>query len=747
MANGLQERYKSAKVSPSSVLYIELDCYSESGNTRYHSLFHTWEGLLVRLDVWHFMKRFRDACTSQAHPFCQTFLRQLSTCIFEWDPEDYKELFNAKREELQAQKLKPNDQAVTKAITKTELAFHCRRRTRSVQRTKESIEDLLLTYTGVTDSMGVPLFKRHEMVETYKRQGSHIACIQDPANVSLYAQIGQLKKGNRHLSKLRCARGSASLEQFHHHITSFIPGQRANAINFQAYLIDGLARWNTARMDSVEVKSLETLRSFDVELVTVFNHMHLGVYRKPFNERPAPNQPTSEAIGVEYLFRQTNQVLDASDQAIERSYVEEEDEGIEEDIQNDAPISLPGEEQPPDVDQPTVDETDTATDRKGIPGSDKVDQLAQAFLKLKGYSILDSEAANIIKLYQQLEDYEKTALRYKGVSDKPVSGSFKQNKRGGHYDIVKMKRAFLGGKSRIMKPSKSRLTEALCIHLCQKFQAPSTKTDEKSKSRWSTIVSEYMKVRARVLCSAQVIEQTGLELVVINETTLKEWYKDRERRDIETMILQGLPDAPITRRIASESLPPPKEKPANLQGDAQLFEVIQPEDLSGKANVRKRQGNKNQEENISIPIEPKPQLPKPPVLPLPIHQPLFLPPFATSPVSPPISPPSFSGYYFIPPPSLPPSASSVPSSTFSSIAKPPDVPKSTHYKRLKSMKMGKAVNQERTYLCSKCHKEMKDGNHRQAWGRKYCPFVPGAVSFEEFKANALKDREDKKKKK
>ena len=97
----------------------------------------------------------------------------------------------------------------------------------------------------------------------------------------------------------------------------------------------------------------------------------------------------------------------------------------------------------------------------------------------------------------------------------------------------------------------------------------------------------------------------------------------------------------------------------------------------GKANVRKREGNKNQEENIPIPIEPKPQPPKPPVLPLPIHQSLFLPQFSTSPVSAPISPP-FSGYHFISPLDF-----SVLSSILS-IAKPANAPKSTHYKRLKS---------------------------------------------------------------
>ena len=752
MANGLQERYKNANVAPPRVLYIDRDCCSESGTTRYHSLFPAWEGLLVRLDIWHFMKRFSDACTSQTHPLFQIFLRQLSACIFEWDPEDYKELFNAKREELQAEKLDPTDEAVAKAITKAELAHHCRRRTRGVHEAKKCIEDLLLNYTGVTDSLGVPLFKQHEMVETFKRQEKHIACIQDPANISLYTQVGLLKKGNRQLPKFRCARGSTSLEQFHHHITTFIPGQRANAVNFQAYLIDGLARWNTARIDSVEVKSLETLRTFDVELISVYNKGHERTYHRPFNKRQVPNQPTSEAIGVEYLFRQTNQVLDSSDEAIERNVIDDDSgECVEEEFEeNDVPIALPGEDQIPGDDQQPLDEatieTFTATDRKSIPGWDKVDLLAQALLKLKGISVLDSEANNVITLYQNLEEYDKKPLTYKAVSNEPVSGSFQQKKRGGHYDVVKMKRAFLGGKARIMKPSKSRITEALCIHLCQRFTAPATKTDDRSRSRWATIVSEYMKVRARLLCSSKVLANTGLELVVINETSLKEWYKDRERRDIETMILQGVPDPPITRRIASESLPPPKEKPTNIHGDAPTFLVHQPEDLSGKANVRKRRGNRNQEVNITIPKQPKPLLPKPPTLPMPAHQPFFFPPHASSQISPPLSPPSFAGQFIVLPPCLPPSASVSTPPTFANSARPPDVPKSTHYKHLKLAKMGKVVNKERRITCQQCGRQTRDGKHRQVFGYKYCPFDPGAVSYEEFKAKATKDHEEMKKK-
>ena len=48
----------------------------------------------------------------------------------------------------------------------------------------------------------------------------------------------------------------------------FIPGTSANAVNFQAYLIEGLARWNTLRKEQVDGSPMISLRSFDVELVT-----------------------------------------------------------------------------------------------------------------------------------------------------------------------------------------------------------------------------------------------------------------------------------------------------------------------------------------------------------------------------------------------------------------------------------------------------------------------------------------------
>ena len=38
----------------------------------------------------------------------------------------------------------------------------------------------------------------------------------------------------------RCARGSTSVESFHHHLLNFIPGTSDNSFHFQAYL----SKWN-----------------------------------------------------------------------------------------------------------------------------------------------------------------------------------------------------------------------------------------------------------------------------------------------------------------------------------------------------------------------------------------------------------------------------------------------------------------------------------------------------------------------
>lgn len=49
-------------------------------------------------------------------------------------------------------------------------------------------------------------------------------------------------------------------------LASFIPGISASAVNYQAYLLDGITRWNTSRAVAAIDSPNKTLRTFDARL-------------------------------------------------------------------------------------------------------------------------------------------------------------------------------------------------------------------------------------------------------------------------------------------------------------------------------------------------------------------------------------------------------------------------------------------------------------------------------------------------
>lgn len=204
---------------------IETSCPLNCVCLTLQELFARWEGLEVRLDIWHFMRRLSRGCCSESHPLYGTFLSQLSLCIFEWDKGDLDLLKSARRAAMVQEGIpNPSQRVVTKALTKEELARHCRRRTRGTQQTIELIEKLLLSLSPATDSLGMPLLKE-EMKEIWDEQRRHIKCLQDPPGVMLYTITGHLQKGGVTLPVFRCARGTTSLESFHLHLVRLVTSQ------------------------------------------------------------------------------------------------------------------------------------------------------------------------------------------------------------------------------------------------------------------------------------------------------------------------------------------------------------------------------------------------------------------------------------------------------------------------------------------------------------------------------------------
>ncbi|XP_055065387.2 uncharacterized protein [Misgurnus anguillicaudatus] len=341
MINGLVKRYQQAGVDPPAVLYVDCGCCTEVGETKLKTRFRGWPDLLIRLDIWHFMRRIAVGCTTDAHQLYPIFMARLSACIFEWDAADVAVLRRAKKELLVSQGWPVlTDEVVSKHLSKQELALHCRRRTRGEETTILLLERLLkeLMTSNGSDSMGVPLLDRERMEHIWTVQKKHVKCIQDPPGVALYTETGTLTKGGVLLKTYRCARGSTSLESFHLHLNRFIPGTSANSLNFQIYLLEGLNRWNQDREAASLSSGPSALCSYTGELVYCVNRN----YEKLFGKKMVPtfHPPacyTGELIGVQYLFQQTGRALqdmnpdsEQTAELIEELDVEEreEDEGF-----------------------------------------------------------------------------------------------------------------------------------------------------------------------------------------------------------------------------------------------------------------------------------------------------------------------------------------------------------------------------------------------------------------------------------
>ena len=209
MAAGLMKRYEVAKISSPKVLYVDRDCCSSKLKTK----FHQWGDMAMRLDVWHFLRRFAAGCSSESHALYPTFMSRLSGCVFEWDAEDLQRLYAAKKSELCAKGIWSVrfKEDISLHITKKELSLHCKRRTRGIAETTHLIKELIDTFASDKgkDTIGIPLLNSATIQQIWKEQQRHIPCIQDPEDtgVQLYTKTGTLQKGGHELPVYRCARG------------------------------------------------------------------------------------------------------------------------------------------------------------------------------------------------------------------------------------------------------------------------------------------------------------------------------------------------------------------------------------------------------------------------------------------------------------------------------------------------------------------------------------------------------------
>ena len=165
------------------------------GGLKVSEMFSRWPDVTVRLDIWHFMRRFAAAVTTESHALYATFMAKLSACVFEWQADDIAALRAAKVAALRQQGAVGT---LDVELTRTELARHCRRRTRGVEATTRLLQQLVAAFDSddACDTLGVRLFEGDRLRAMWAEQRRHVACIQDPEDVD----------GLRHARRGRAAR-------------------------------------------------------------------------------------------------------------------------------------------------------------------------------------------------------------------------------------------------------------------------------------------------------------------------------------------------------------------------------------------------------------------------------------------------------------------------------------------------------------------------------------------------------------
>ncbi|XDV25488.1 hypothetical protein PO909_029404 [Leuciscus waleckii] len=640
-------------------------------------MFTEWDELQVRLDICHFMRRFAAGVITEAHQLYGTFMTRLFRCIFEVDPDDVPALRLAKQGELQARGAGPvSEKALDKLITRKELALH-----RGVEETTRRIKALIeeMDSEKGRDTLGVPLLDHEHIQHVWIDQQRHIACIQDPEGFPLYQKTDTVKKGGVELSCYRCARGSTSLESFHLHLNRFIPRTSASDAHFQAYLLEGLMRWNQDRMDEA-VRGKTDLRTYSSAEREAMDRLSRKVLKMSLDERyKPPGAYTGELLGMEYLYSQSGKSLTVMDNPEEKDRLVEQmvdevvqDEGFVEEEPEDLtvpvlydhpplqrpvhpplqspqqrpalPLLHPPLQSPP---QPSVQPSaasalatstgSSVADQApapvlgpdGVAGWDKVQDLAEYLVSLRQALYLDEQqVTEVIRLWTALPDGDKRKIHYQPRHQpKLTHGRFKAPKNTGVTPGVdSVKRCLIGHPGGPAQwPSTSRLVEAMCIKLCALHRSP-TKKDGVRLPCWTKVLNDYHHIRDLVLNCHTLMEATSLQLFVLNQRTLTQWFNRRENTQEVTVLTQGLA-AEDRIAVASSQLPAPREKLDEAPSTSGArHEFVLPPNRAEQA-PKLRPGKRPASATIVRPITPA--APTPPPVPVPLPHFILLNPVPT----------------------------------------------------------------------------------------------------------------------
>ena len=216
-------------------------------------------------------------------------------------------------------------------------------------------------------------------------------------------------------------------------------GTSANDVHFQAFLLEGIYRWNENRMSAAGLEGSGFERCYDSRLKQC-SQLATALYGQSFVAPSRPMQYTGELFGIDYLFHQTGQSFHLpsaetfdDDDDIELEESQELDDGFHDVEDLTVPVdyidesrvltpALTTAEEPatsasaPESIVSAVPDTASSEDESVEPptGREAVDCLAAYLVTLDTESFLTNwQTQTIVRLWSQLADYDKRRVTYK----------------------------------------------------------------------------------------------------------------------------------------------------------------------------------------------------------------------------------------------------------------------------------------------------------------------------------------------
>ena len=630
MADGLISRFKRAEEDPPQLMYVDRGCCSNKCSTSIEALFQEWveAGMVVRLDIFHWMNRFEAAIRTTSHPKYGLFKNAMAGAIFAYNKNDVDKIIKSFRAGNPKKFENVDDIDILKFhVKKSQLKNYARRTTLGVQETFIRVQKLIDYLKGPAgrDDDNIPLFKSDAAIDkVWASQQRHLECIQDPPGMSMYSIVKNVNLNGVILPKYKTFRGSNSLEGFHLFLPKMIPGPHCGAEAYQVHLLSGIARWNSDReAQSVFGQKGRKYRHYNTQLVNRLNERHLRLYGEVRESNfCAPIPLGDELIGLEYLFSQSSddfnqedyyhqirekiQTDDEPSDVIKDSETDnngdnddnEEDDGYLSDVPNISYIRLTEDDDEPSLD-PSIEDV---CGKNHLPGFNHVEELARilvdvALIDKKRMILSQTERNDIIRAWNKLESHDKDVSQFASAYKSKWGYSYFGRTRGDPDEaaiIQKQKFYKRYAPAHLIDEGKNRLVYCVISLLWLNKNCPKTSPSK------HFITDTYQRLQKIITKFDPVISNLGIPLLKINTKCISQFIRRQEmlcvkknphqdlpvtmRESFHVDSMQDAPNYPLSRPIPFRPKIPYEEIPS-LAGTKKLKRQVDYVPMAGPSKL------------------------------------------------------------------------------------------------------------------------------------------------------------------